>query len=191
LAIAHAAARRRREVQVDVFDARPGQVVHSDGVRAAKGVELNVLDPIEVHGDVGDVAGESRPTAVGRDVDLLVDVRAVEQQRVGSGLALDDVAAVARVPDIGVVARAKQAGVIATPTVDQVIACAADDQIIAVAAIDRELDLIGIELGGVDDVVAAEPVDGERVEAGVHAAHDRLRRQSVDDHRRAAAYDTD
>ena len=47
--------------------------------------------------------------------------------------------------------------------------------------------MIGIELGGVDDVVAAEPVDGERVEAGVHAAHDRLRCQSVDDNRRAAA----
>ena len=33
----------------------------------------------EVHDDVADVAGEPQPAAVGRDVELLVDVRAVEQ----------------------------------------------------------------------------------------------------------------
>src|SRR5205823_4411742 len=51
-------------------------------------------------------------------------------------------------------------------------------------------DLTSIYAPGVDDVVAAEPVDGERV-AGVHAAHDCLRRQSVDEDRRAAAHEAD
>ena len=51
---------------------------------------------------------EPHPAAVGRDVDVLGDVGAVEQQRVGAGLALDDVAAVARVPDERVVAGAEQ-----------------------------------------------------------------------------------
>ena len=51
--------------------------------------------------------------AVGRDVDVLGDVGAVELQRVGAGLALDDVAAVARVPDERVVAGAEEGNVVA------------------------------------------------------------------------------
>ena len=51
--------------------------------------------------------------AVGRDVDLLGDVGAVEQHRVGAGLALDGVAAVAGVPDERVVAGAQQGRVVA------------------------------------------------------------------------------
>ena len=53
------------------------------------------------------------PAAVGRDVDVLGDVGAVEQQRVVAALALDGVAAVARVPDEGVVAGAHQGHVVA------------------------------------------------------------------------------
>ena len=49
------------------------------------------------------------PRAIGRDVDVLVDVRAVEQQRVDAGLAFDRVAAVAGVPDERVVAGAREA----------------------------------------------------------------------------------
>ena len=67
------------------------------------------LDAVEVHGDVADVAGEAHAMAVGRDVDVLVDVRAVEQQRVDAGLAFDRVAAVARIPDERVVAGAEHA----------------------------------------------------------------------------------
>ena len=48
------------------------------------------------------------PAAVGRDVDVLVDVGADEQQRVGAVLALDGVAAVARVPRERVVAGAEE-----------------------------------------------------------------------------------
>ena len=60
-----------------------------------------------------------RPAAVGRDVDVLADVRAVEQQRVDAGLAFDRVAAVARIPDEGVVARAEQGGVVAAAADDE------------------------------------------------------------------------
>ena len=85
--------------------------------------------------------------AVGRDVDVLVDVGAVEQHRVGAGLALDDVAAVARVPDERVVAGAQQRHVVAAAAGDQVVAVAAEQHVVAVAAGDR--------------VVAGAAVDGE------------------------------
>ena len=70
---------------------------------------------------------QPRVRAVGRDVDLLGDVGAVEQQRVVAGLALDGVAAVAGVPDERVVAGAQQGRVVAAAAVDQVVALAADD----------------------------------------------------------------
>ena len=111
----------------------------------------------------------TRP-AVGRDVDLLVDVGAIEQQRIGAGLALDDVAAVAGVPDEGVVAGAEERRVVATAAVDEIVALAADDDVIAVAAVERELDLAG-DRRGVDGVVAGEAVDYDLV-VGI-AARDR------------------
>ena len=75
--------------------------------------------------------------AVGRDVDVLVDVGAVEQQRVGAVLALDDVAAVAGIPDEGVVAGAQEGHVVAAPAGDDVVAGAADQHVRAIAADDR------------------------------------------------------
>jgi len=114
-----------------------------------------VLDAVEVHGDVADVAGEPRAAAVGRDVDVLGDVGAVEQERVGARLPFDRVAAVARIPDERVVARAEQGRIAALATNDEVVALAADDLVIAGAAIDREVDLAGFERGGIDGVVAA------------------------------------
>ena len=98
------------------------------------------LDVVEVHRDVGDVAGEEHAAAVGRDVDVLGDVGAVEQHRVEAGLALDGVVVVARVPDEGVVAGAHQGGVVAVAAVDQVVALAADEDVVAEAAVHRELD---------------------------------------------------
>lgn len=41
--------------------------------------DATALDVVEVHGDAGDVAGEPDPAAVRRDVDLLGDIGAVEQ----------------------------------------------------------------------------------------------------------------
>ena len=64
--------------------------------------------------------------AIGRDVDVLGDVGAVEHQRIGAGLALDDVAAVARIPDERVVAVAEQGHVVAAAADHGVVAVAAD-----------------------------------------------------------------
>ena len=66
------------------------------------------LDVVEVHRDVGDVAEEADPPAVGGDVDVLGDVGAVEQHPVEAGLALEGVVVVAGVPDEDVVAGAHQ-----------------------------------------------------------------------------------
>ena len=67
-------------------------------------------------------------SAVGRDVEVLVRRRAVEQQRVGAVLALDGVAAVARVPLEDVVAGAEQGDVVALVAVDEVVAVAAEQE---------------------------------------------------------------
>ena len=90
--------------------------------------------PFEIHGDVGDVAGELHTAVVGRDIDVLVDVRAVEHQRVGAVLTFDHVAAVARIPDEGVVAGPPSRRVVAAAASDDVIAVAADQPVVAVAA---------------------------------------------------------
>ena len=50
-------------------------------------------------------------------------------------------------------------GVVAVAAVDQVVALAAEEHVVAEAAVHRELDAVGLEAGGVDDVVAAQPVD--------------------------------
>ena len=87
---------------------------------------------------------------------FFVDVRAVEQQRIVAGLALDGVAAIARIPDEGVVAGAELGDVVAATAVDEVIALAALDDVIAVAAVERELDLAGHDRRSVDGVVAGD-----------------------------------
>ena len=84
------------------------------------------LDVVEVHDDVGDVAGEQDAPAVGRDVDVLGNVGAVEQHRVEAVLAFDGVVVVAWVPHERVVAGAHQRGVVAVAAVDEVIALAAE-----------------------------------------------------------------
>ena len=124
-------------------------------------------------------------------VDVLVDVGAVEQQRVGAGLALDRVAAVAWVPDEGVVAGAEERDVVAATADDQVVAGAAGDGVVAVAAVDHEVDHARLERRSVDRVVAGETVDGERV-VGTFGVRDRhLRGEPVHRHRAAAAGDLD
>ena len=93
-----APATGRREVDRDVDQVGPGEVTHDGRVGPAQRAQVDVLDVVEVHRDVGHVAGEAHPAAVGADVEDLVDVAAVEQQGVAAGLALERVAAVARVP---------------------------------------------------------------------------------------------
>src|SRR6202035_3127769 len=65
------------EIDRNLRHAGSGQVADRDVVGAAQGVERDVLDAVEVHRDVADVAGERHPPVVGGDVDLLVDVGAV------------------------------------------------------------------------------------------------------------------
>ena len=86
-------------------------------------------------------------------------LRAVEEQRVDAGLALDGVAAVARIPVECVVAGAEERDVVALVAVDEVVAVAAEQRIGAVAAEDR--------------VVAGAAVDGELDQRGEVAGRPR------------------
>ena len=80
---------------------------------------------------------KSDPRAVGGDVDVLVDVGAVEGERVGAGLALHDVVAVAGRPAERVVARAQQRDVVAAAADHGVVAVAAEQEVGAGAARER------------------------------------------------------
>src|SRR5262249_44628159 len=121
------------------------QVVDGDRGGPAAGVEVDPLHVVEVHGDVAGVADEAHALAVGGDVDLFVNVGAVEEHRVGAGLALERIAAVAGVPD------------------EQVVALAADEHVVAGAAVQRQADQIGGQTGGVHHVIAAEAADRQPV----------------------------
>src|SRR5262245_6122652 len=167
LAVAGAAAGGRRQVDVDRGHVRAGQVVDGDGVRPAQGVEVNLLHAVEVHRDGGHVAEEDGVVASGGDGNVLVDVGAVEEHRVVAVPALDGVAAVAGVPHEGVVAWPHQRHVVATTAVDHVVAVAAEDEVVAVAAVDRELDRVGPQRPGVDDVVPAQAVERQLVQGRV------------------------
>ena len=119
-------AQEAGEIDVHASDVGSGQVVDRDEVRPAEGVEVDPLDAGRVHGDVGLGAEEPEPVSVRRQVDLLGDVGAVEAHRVGTGLAFDRVAAVARIPDEGIVAGAQQGPVVASVAVERVVALAAE-----------------------------------------------------------------
>src|SRR5262249_7948253 len=144
------------------------QITDHDVVGTAFGVELDLLDAVEIHGHDTDVAGEAHAAAVVLDVELLVDVGAVEHQCVGARLALDDVTAVSRIPNERIVGRAEQGRVAAAATVDGVIAAATEQRVVAVAAgdgvvaraaVDREFDEIGEPVSGGYDVIAAIGVE--------------------------------
>ena len=97
---------------------------------------------------------------------------AVEDHRVGAGLAFDGVAAIARIPHERVVARAQLREVVAPVAVDRVVAVSAEqrldahgagDRVVSGAAVERQGDRLGREVGRRDRVVAVETVDSERV----------------------------
>src|SRR4029079_2765213 len=162
-------------VGVDDERAQAGRGGH--GVGAA---ELEHVDPLhrpQVHGDVGHVALEEDPAAVGRDRELLVDVGAVEVQRVVAVAALVGVAAVTGIPGEVVGAGTPVGGVVAAVRVDQVVARvaverlgagAADERVVAVAAVDRGRDRVGehpVAFVDGDPVVATAGVDLDLGEA--------------------------
>src|SRR5215218_7622308 len=159
-------------------------------VGAAKRAEGDRLDVVHIHGDGGHVPGEPRVSAVRRDVNVLGDVRAVEQQRVGSILALDSVAAVARIPHEGVVAGAEKRRVVAASAGDEVVAVAAKKQVVAVAAgdgvvagtaVDGDLDERREAVAGGEPVVAAVHVEDE-VLGGADVEGERRRVDAVEAH---------
>ena len=93
-------------------------------------------------------------------------------QRIGAGLTLDDIAAVAGVPDEGVVAVAEEGrvvaatadhGVVAVTAEQHVVALAAGDGVVAGAAVDGETDDTRRQGGRIDRVIAAAAVDCQRV----------------------------
>src|SRR5262249_45520572 len=132
--LAVAVARSALQVQVDPRDAGAGEVVDGDVIDPAACVEVDLFDPAQVHRDAAAVAGESGPRAVGRQIEVLVVVAAVEDHLVGAGPALDGVAGVARVPHERVVARSQRHRVSAAAAGDGVVTVTTDEQVVAVAA---------------------------------------------------------
>jgi hypothetical protein len=134
--------------------------------------------------DGGDVAQQPHARAVGRDVDVLGGVGAVERHDVLATLALDGVAAVARIPLEAVSPAAQLCGVRAAVAVDEVVAGGADEDVVTIAAgervvagaaVDREPAERRDAVAGGHHVVAGTGLhvdghEGRRVEAeGGHA----------------------
>ena len=147
---------------------------------------LRRLDAGEVHGDGGDVASEAHARAVGGHVDLLGGVGAVEVHDVLAALALDGVAAVARIPLEVVRAGPEQGDVVAAVAVDEVVAGAADQRVVAVAAahgvvagpaVDAQVGERADAVLAVDGVGAGEAADDEVLDGAVvdHAGPGRER----------------
>jgi hypothetical protein len=154
------------QVDVGLVEVGAGQVAEGHGVGAAERGEVERVDIAHVHPDVRDVTGEDRVRPVGADRDLLVGVRAVEDEGVVAGAAVDVVVALAGHPPCDVVARAEDLGVVAALPVDGVVAAAAEDQVVAVATEDQVVssatdeDVVRGAAG--DRVVARAAVDGDR-----------------------------
>src|SRR5262249_20924947 len=97
----------------------------------AERVEFDPLDTIEVHGDGGNVTEEAHAIAVGRNVDIFGNNGAIELQRIETGLPLDSVATVTRVPHERIVA-GPELGEIVSPAADHdVVAGRADQHVVA------------------------------------------------------------
>ncbi len=145
LPVAGRAADRAGEIDVDLGGVGAREVVQDDAVGAAERVDGERLEVVHVHHDGADVARQQRARAVGRQLVDLVGGAAVEQQRVGARLALDDVAAVAGIPVEDVVARAEEGDVVALLPVDEVVALAAEQRVAAVAREDRVVARTAVE----------------------------------------------
>src|SRR6185369_5171863 len=132
--------------QIDIHGLRvgAGEIVHRDLVGAFLGVEVDRFDAMVVHRHATRGAGEENAIAIGRDVHGFAGAVAVEQHRVGTGFAFDDVAGFARVPDERVVARAHAGHIIAGAADEEVVARAAGDGVVARAGVDLQLVEPGI-----------------------------------------------
>ena len=146
----------------------PAEIVDHDVVDAAQCLESDQLDVVEVHGDIGDVADEAHAPAVGRDVDVLGDVGAVEVEPVQAVLALDGVVAVARIPLEDVVAGAEESDVVARAAVDDIVTAATVKR---VGAGQSEQDVSAVVAGQNVALVASKQVldAAQRVARGAAA----------------------
>ena len=138
-----------RTGQVDVDPSRVGaaQVTHHDVVGATQGVEVDVLDIVQVHRDVGHVAEEAHALAVGRDVDVLAMLAPLN-----SIVSMPSWPSTTSLPSPGshwklIVACAEQRHVVALVAVHEVVTVAAQQLVGTVAAPNR--------------IVARAAVDGE------------------------------
>src|SRR5262249_49701599 len=138
--------------------------------------------------------------AVRGNIDFLVDVGAVEHQRVGTVLTLNDVVAVARIPNERVVPGAELGNVVAAATDHRVAAVAADQQVgalaagngvVAGAAVDDEPDNARLQGAGIDRIVAGATVDDELVVCGFGTSDDHLLGKAIHHGRRAGPGDLD
>ena len=162
LAVPGVAAEGGGQVGVDGLHVGAGEVVDRHCVEPPSALKSTV-STVRIHRDRALGAEEAQTLTVRRQVDLLAAVGSVEQHRVGAVLALDGVAAVARIPDERVVARAEVADVVAPVPVDRVVAVAAEggldtlgagDRVVPRATVERQGDRLGGELGRRDRVVA-------------------------------------
>ena len=129
-------------------DVGSGQVVDGDVSAPPRALKSTVSTPAVSIVMLPWVAEEAEPVAVGGQVDLLGAVGTVEQHRVGAVLALDGVAAVARIPDERVVAGTQERDVVAAVAVDRVVAVAAEQRLDALAAGDRVVAGAAVERQG-------------------------------------------
>src|SRR5215212_2592729 len=104
------------------------------------------LSVVDIHRGCGHIAEEPHPLAVGRDVNILAGVRAVDLECIAACLTFDHIIAIARVPNQRVVAVAGDDLVVAGAGADDIVATetdnlistsGSDDHIIAIRAGDR------------------------------------------------------
>src|SRR5207248_11206594 len=145
LAVAGGGAEGGCEVDRYVLDVGAGEVVDGHEVGAAEGVDVDQLHAGRVHRDVALSAEELEAVSVRQQVNLLGSAGTVEDHRVDALLALDDVAAVARIPDEGVFAGAQEREIVAAIAVDRVVAVAAAQRLDAFAAGDRVVSSAAVE----------------------------------------------
>nr|WP_249779420.1 hypothetical protein [Bradyrhizobium sediminis] len=112
--------------------------------------------------------------AIGRDIDMLAGIGADEHQHIEACLALDDIAAVTRIPDEQVITATEQRHVVAAATRDGIVAIAADqpvaavtagDPVVACTAIDRPAGERRQSVTGDNDVIAAAGADRDVLDA--------------------------
>ena len=109
---------------------RPTEIPDHDVVGAVERAEVDVLDIVEVHRDVGDVAEEPHPPAVCRNIDVLGYVCAKKQHGIRTILAFDGIVAVTGVPLEDVVACTKQREIVAAVTVNEIVAISAEQDVV-------------------------------------------------------------